>query len=35
MDNINTNTERRKGQHLTYENRVEIEIRLKRWLVQI
>ena len=29
MDNINTNTERRKGQHLTYENRVEIEIRLK------
>lgn len=29
MDNINTNTKRRKGQHLTYENRVEIEIRLK------
>lgn len=29
MDNINTNTKHRKEQHLTYENRVEIEIRLK------
>lgn len=29
MENINTNTKHRKGQHLTYENRVEIEIRLK------
>ena len=29
MDNPNCNTKRSKGQHLTYEERVEIEIRLK------
>ena len=29
MDNPNCNTKRSKGQHLTYEERVEMEIRLK------
>lgn len=29
MDNPNCNTKRRKGQHITYEERVEMEIRLK------
>lgn len=29
MDNPNCNTKHRKGQHLTYEERVEMEIRLK------
>ena len=29
MDNPNCNIKRTKGQHLTYEERVEIEIRLK------
>ena len=29
MDNPNCNTKRQKGQHLTYEERVEMEIRLK------
>lgn len=29
MDKLNFNTKRSKGQHLTYEERVEIEIRLK------
>lgn len=29
MDNPNCNTEHRKGQHLTYENRMLIQIRLK------
>ncbi|MCC8072852.1 MAG: IS30 family transposase [Clostridiales bacterium] len=29
MDNPNCNTKRRKGQHLTYEERVEMEIRLR------
>jgi IS30 family transposase len=29
MDNPNCSTEHVKGQHLTYENRVEIQLRLK------
>lgn len=29
MDNPHCNTKRSKGQHLTYEERVEMEIRLK------
>ena len=37
MDNPNCNTKRSKGQHLTYEERVEIEIRLKYcwWIYHI
>lgn len=37
MDNTNCNTKRSKGQHLTYEERVEIEIRLKYcwWIYHI
>ena len=29
MDNTNSSTKHEKGQHLTYENRVEIQLRLK------